>query len=409
MMTAAHDHNGHRGFFATKMLLTDRFWWPEMEKDISWFIKTCHPCQERQAKLVKIPPTITHTPSIFEILHADVMHMSPASNGCKYITHGRDRTTSWAEARALRDEKARSIALWLYEDILCRWGSLHTIVTDNGEPFRAAVDWAKKKWGIAHITISPYNSKANGTIERPHWDIRQMLYKATGMNNTNKWYWFLNAVLWADRVSIRKRLGCSPYFMVTGADPILPLDIKEATWLVRPPVGIISEEELIGNRARALAKHRIHVNQMRKRIHKQKLERLLRYEKDNEAVIKDYKFEPGDLVLVRNTVVESSLNRKMKPGYLGPMIVVKENKGGSYILAEVTGAVWHRKVAKFRVVPYFAREKIDIPEGILAVIDASEEDLVHIENLVDEMEEPPDRDYLLDDVRMNDSDSEDDD
>jgi len=409
MMTAAHDHNGHRGFFATKMLLTDRFWWPEMEKDISWFIKTCHPCQKRQAKLVKIPPTITHTPSIFEILHADVMHMSPASNGCKYITHGRDRTTSWAEVRALRDEKARSIALWLYEDILCRWGSLHTIVTDNGEPFRAAVDWAKKKWGIAHITISPYNSKANGTIERPHWDIRQMLYKATGMNNTNKWYWFLNAVLWADRVSIRKRLGCSPYFMVTGADPILPLDIKEATWLVRPPVGIISEEELIGNRARALAKHRIHVNQMRKRIHKQKLERLLRYEKDNEAVIKDYKFEPGDLVLVRNTVVESSLNRKMKPGYLGPMIVVKENKGGSYILAEVTGAVWHRKVAKFRVVPYFAREKIDIPEGILAVIDASEEDLVHIKNLVDETEEPPDRDYLLDDVRMNNSDSEDDD
>jgi len=219
----------------------------------------------------------------------------------------------------------------------------------------------------------------------------------------------LNAVLWADRVSIRKRLGCSPYFMVTGADPILPLDIKEATWLVRPPVGIISEEELIGNRARALAKHRIHVNQMRKRIHKQKLERLLRYEKDNEAVIKDYKFEPGDLVLVRNTVVESSLNRKMKPGYLGPMIVVKENKGGSYILAEVTGAVWHRKVTKFRVVPYFAREKIDIPEGILAVIDASEEDLVHIENLVDDMEGPPDRDYLLDDVRMNDSDSEDDD
>ena len=54
---------------------------------------------------------------------------------------------------------------------------------------------------------------------------------------------------------------------------------------------------------------------MRKRIHKQKLERLLRYEKDNEAVIKDYKFEPGDLVLVRNTVVKSSLNRKMKPGY----------------------------------------------------------------------------------------------
>ena len=99
----------------------------------------------------------------------------------------------------------------------------------------------------------------------------------------------------------------------------------------------------------------------------------------------------------------------MKPNYLGPMIVVKENKGGSYTLAEMTRAVWHRKVEKFRVVPYFARERINIPEGILSVIDALEEDLLHIENLVDEMEEPPDRDYLLENVGIINSDSEDDD
>jgi hypothetical protein len=88
MMTAAHDHNGHRGFFSTKSLLTQRFWWPEMERDINQFVKTCHPCQERQKQLVKIPLSKTHTPSIFEVLHADIMHMTPASNGCKYIVHG---------------------------------------------------------------------------------------------------------------------------------------------------------------------------------------------------------------------------------------------------------------------------------------------------------------------------------
>ena len=82
-----------------------------------------------------------------------------------------------------------------------------------------------------------------------------MLFKATGARNVSKWYWFLNSVLWADRVTIRRRTGCSPYFMITGTHPILPLDVKEATWLIKPPGGIISEDELIGLRARAITKH----------------------------------------------------------------------------------------------------------------------------------------------------------
>ena len=64
------------------------------------------------------------------------------------------------------------------------------IVTDNGKSFKAAAQWIAQKWGICHITISAYNSRANGTIERPHWDIRQMLFKATGAKNVSKWYWF---------------------------------------------------------------------------------------------------------------------------------------------------------------------------------------------------------------------------
>jgi len=57
---------------------------------------------------------------------------------------------------------------WLYKDILCRWGSLHTIVTDNRTPFIAATDWLHEKYGIVKVQISPYNSQANGKIECPH-------------------------------------------------------------------------------------------------------------------------------------------------------------------------------------------------------------------------------------------------
>lgn len=130
------------------------------------------------------------------------------------------------------------------------------------------------------------------------------------------------------------------------------------------------------------------------------------YERDFKAVIKDYKFKPKDLVLVRNTAIESLLDKKMKQRYLGPMIVVAENRGGSYILAEMTGAVWRQKVAKFRVVPYFARERINIPESIMEIIDLDREGLAEL-LAQPESDVHWNRDYILENIKMVDSDESD--
>jgi len=43
------------------------------------------------------------------------------------------------EAKALKEENARSIGQWLFKDIICRWGSLVKIVMDNKAPFKKAV------------------------------------------------------------------------------------------------------------------------------------------------------------------------------------------------------------------------------------------------------------------------------
>lgn len=339
-----------------------------MEADVGWYCRTCTSCQLRQKTLVRIRPTITETPPVFHTIHADVVHMSTTSNGCGLIVHGRCALSQWMEARALRKQNGATIGRWLFEEVITRWGCIRRIVTDNGGPFIVAVDWLREKYGITGISISGYNSQANGAIERPHWDVVNMLTKATS-DDLRRWYWFLPHVMWADRITVRKRFGCSPFFMLTGAEPITPLDIQEATWLTEPPIGFTSTAELIGARARALAKHHDFVEAVREKVHEDKKKRVARYEEEHKHTIKDYNFKPGDLVLMRNTAIESSLDRKMKMRYMGPVVVIARNKGGAYIVAELDGTVHQSTIAAFRVVPYFPRQHISLPRKLYEILD----------------------------------------
>ena len=75
-------------------------------------------------------------------------------------------------------------------------------------------------------------------------------------------------------------------------------------------------------------------------------------------------------------------------------------KGGSYIVAELDWSVWQNKIGAFRVIPYFAREKIDLPKNFDNIIDVDNEILNEIENtgLEDSLDT---RDYNFEGVNLD--------
>jgi len=137
---------------------------------------------------------------------------------------------------------------------------------------------------------------------------------------------------------------------------------------------------------------------MRARINQGKRQCLEKYEKDNRITIKDYNFQPGNLELIRNSEIESSLNRKMKPRYLGPMIVISKSQGGAYMIAELDGSVYHQKVAGFRVIPYFARAKVELPDNLEDLIKISKTSLKKIEETDKYKDEVLKRDFNFENI-----------
>jgi len=162
-------------------------------------------------------------------------------------------------------------------------------------------------------------------------------------------------------------MGCSPYYAMTGTHSLIPLDITEATYLLPPPDSILSTTDLIAHRAIALQKCDLDLAHLHSIVYQARVKAAITFEKKHFHTIRNFDFKQNDLVLMWNTKIEYALNKKMKPWYDGPFIVISRNCGGTYILCQLDGSVFHRPIAAFHLLPYHARDLIYLPDNMMDI------------------------------------------
>jgi transposase InsO family protein len=152
-----------------------------------------------------------------------------ASGDYTHLLVAIDKFSKWVEVRLIMNLRAEQ-AVTFFTDIIYRFGVPNSIITDNGSQFTGwkflefcgkyhiRVDWA----AVAH-------PQTNGQVERANGMILQGL-KPRILDRLNKsgrkWLQELPAVLWSLRTTPSRATEFTPFFLVYGAEAILPTDLE---------------------------------------------------------------------------------------------------------------------------------------------------------------------------------------
>ena len=101
-----------------------------------------------------------------------------ASNGHHFILVAIDYFTKWVESVSYANVTKKMVARFLKKEIICRYGVLNKIITDNGSNLNnKMMKELCKDSKIEHHNPSLYRSKMNGVVEAANKNIKKIVQK----------------------------------------------------------------------------------------------------------------------------------------------------------------------------------------------------------------------------------------
>ena len=142
----------------------------------------------------------------------------------RYIITCTDYYTKWVEAAPMPTKEAKGVANFLYS-IFCRHGVPKRIQSDQGREFVNSLNQHMfHLTGVQHIISTAYHPQTNGLDERFNQTLQRSLLKMID-ENQNEWNKYLDSVLFAYRTSKQASTRFSPFFLLYGREPRLPIEL----------------------------------------------------------------------------------------------------------------------------------------------------------------------------------------
>lgn len=227
VLKALHNEMGHQGAERTSSLLRDRFFWPQMQREVEHYVSSNCSClkSKKPSRETRAPLTSIVTTQPFELVSVDFLHVDRCSGEYEYILVIIDHFTRFAQAYATTSKSDKTVADKIFNDYSLKFGFPLRIHHDQGGKFENQLfAQLAKNCGVAGSRTTPYHPQGNGQVERFNRTLLQMLKTLTEREKAN-WKESLNKLIYAYNCTRSEVTGFSPFYLLFGRAPRLPIDL----------------------------------------------------------------------------------------------------------------------------------------------------------------------------------------
>ncbi|MEM7347030.1 MAG: RNase H-like domain-containing protein, partial [Chloroflexota bacterium] len=351
----AHEQ-GHFGVDKVMQRLLTTCWWPRMFEDVRRRLAGCKPCQHFRMNRETVPLGTLVATEPWDLVALDLIGpLRMTVTGHKYILTLTCLYTKYIEGVPLPSAEASSILLALRREILPRFGTPRTMLSDGGPCFRHAEYVGSMQAMGVKVMYSPSYSPKSNPDERSNRTVIQTMQRLMVGHPADRWDEILQPALFAIRTAVHSTARVSPAQLMLGYQPRptvpcpgLPSPSSDNVVLreVRPTdPALVELQQLRCEEDRSSSEFRRHA-----RRHTYTKGEGVDGVTDPDSVSKNIKKGSLVMVLDNERLKDKSGNRKWEPRWIGPYRVVSRDSMFTWTVERMgSGGVAKRIMSRVHV------------------------------------------------------------